>query len=86
MSKWDIVYKIGALIGVIFGIYYSLRQLGDKKPRLMVSIEQKYVSLSIKGPTGGNTLQPVPGFKIYARNPTEKLIKIEKTVFVDGKK
>src|SRR5687767_9423832 len=61
-------------------------QRRDKRPRLKVSLVQGHIKFHTPNNEIGAIERPLPGFKIIARNPTERTIKVESIVFVDREK
>lgn len=81
----DISLLISFLALILAGLSLYL-QRRDKRPRLRLGIEQRYVPSYKPDEYGGSVLHPVPGFTIRARNLTERKIKVEATLFRDGSK
>lgn len=92
--KWNEVWGIwiatsALVVSVInsFGLLISFYiQRCDRRPRLRVNFVKAYVHVSKKDEVGGTILYPVPGFKIDARNTTDKTIKVDSVYFLDAKK
>lgn len=92
--KWTEVWTIWIAISALtvsvmnsFGLLLSFYiQRRDRKPRLKVNFVKTYVHVSKKDEVGGTILYPVPGFKIDARNKTDKTIKVDSVHFLDAKK
>jgi hypothetical protein len=78
--KWNTIYQAVAFIALVYGLYYTYRQLRDKKPRLRVDFERVYF------PKEGLISRPTPNLTIRLRNLTERAIKIQQTLFVDKNK
>ena len=61
-------------------------QRRDKRPRLTVALQQGHIKFHVPDKQTGGIERPLPGFRIIARNPTERTIKVESIVFVDREK
>jgi hypothetical protein len=83
---WDTFNKVVVFFGLVLGIYYTIRQLYDKKPRLRVDFERAYFPHPSGHTPLGSIAYPTPSLTVKLRNLTERTIKIEKTCFVDGGK
>ena len=83
---WDTFNKFVVFFGLVLGIYYTLRQLRDKKPRLRIDFERTFFPHTSGHSPPGAMSYPIPNLTIRLRNLTERNIKIEKTCFVDGEK
>lgn len=85
LVTWAIASFALAISFLSFGVsalaLYLQRR--DKKPRLRISIVREFVKAHRTGESGGTIYYPVPGLKVYARNPTERPIKIASVHFLD---